>query len=532
MATVADETELADVADPRQRDRIPDASVLEDKTPAWIRSSGATVVFVAVIGVVFLLMANRPLWHSDLWDHLNYGQHVLDHRAVSPTEPLLRLARGMPMVNIPWLAQVGMSVLHNRVGLSALQFVYGLLIAASLGIVAWRGTVRGGSVWAGLLACFILFALNYQQFLIIRPQLLGVVFQCATAAWLLSDRRRGAADWIGMPVLFAVWANCHGSFAVGLLTIAVAMVGEFCDVWQRSRSLRTAVVHPRVWSLLLTLQLCAAAVLLNPSGLAIYPEVLQVGANPNVDSMFEWNALSLRMIQGQWAAGMILVLLVALKLTPRRVRFAELLPLMVTGLLALWSARMINWWAPWMAIVTGTHLTAVLRAWRQQPRRTTAASRSGLWTVVCLGLCWILFALTNLGVQVVHGRMADPARLVSRQTPVQMVAFLNSQSEFPKGLAFVPAEWAGYVMNAGPQSLSPMVNLHVHVIPVEIWDDYLRLLQGPSDWESVLDQYGVNLVIVDRNQQPRLWRRLAESEDWKSLYQDSQAGVFRRNQPI
>ena len=121
MATVADETELADVADPRQRDRIPDASVLEDKTPAWIRSSGATVVFVAVIGVVFLLMANRPLWHSDLWDHLNYGQHVLDHRAVSPTEPLLRLARGMPMVNIPWLAQVGMSVLHNRVGLSALH---------------------------------------------------------------------------------------------------------------------------------------------------------------------------------------------------------------------------------------------------------------------------------------------------------------------------------------------------------------------------------------------------------------------------
>jgi hypothetical protein len=319
---------------------------------------------------------------------------------------------------------------------------------------------------------------------------------------------------------------------VGLLTIGAAMAGEFCDVWRRSRSLRTAVVHPRVWSLLLILQLCAAAALLNPSGLAIYPEVLQVGTNPNVDSMFEWNALSLRMIQGQWAAAMILVLLVALKLTPRRVRFTELLPLLVTGLLALWSARMINWWAPWMAIVTGTHLTAVLRAWRQQPRRTTAASRSGLWSVVCLGLCWILFALTNLGVQVVHGRMADPARLVSRQTPVQMVAFLNSQGELPKGLAFVPAEWAGYVMNSGPKSLSPMVNLHVHVIPLEIWDDYLRLLQGPSDWESVLDQYGINLVIVDRNQQPRLWRRLAESEDWKSNYQDSQAGVFRRNQPI
>lgn len=532
MATVADEPRLSATSGSRPDAPLPDASVLQDKTPAWLRLPSVTAVFVLVIGGVFLVMANRPLWHTDLWDHLNYGQDILNQRRVADTEPLLPLAQGMPMVNIPWLAQIGLTWLHQQSGLAALQFVYGLLIAGSLGLVAWRATVRGGSLFAGLLACGILFALNYHQFLVIRPQLLGVLFYCLTAAWVLGPRRPGPATWLGLPLLFAVWANCHGSFAMGLLLLALTATGRCMDVWLRSRRLRLALADAQALQLLLLLQLCAAAVLLNPSGLAVYPEVLQVAGSPNVDSMFEWNALTLRMQQGQWAAGLSLLLLLALQLTPRRARLVEMLPLVATGLLACWSARMINWWAPLLAIVTATHLTAAVRRWRHQSRRTVPYPASGLWTVVTLGLCWILFALTNFGVQTVHGRQTDPARMLSRQTPVQLVNYLQTMEQIPRGIAFVPAEWAGYVMHAGPAALSPMVNLHVHVIPEEVWNDYLRLLPGPSDWEPLLEQYGINLVIVDRQLQPGLLKRLAESEQWTARYQDNQGVVFTRHQPI
>ena len=55
---------------------LPDASVLEDRTPEWIRTTPTSALFMLLIGVVFALMANRPLWHTDLWDHPNSARQM------------------------------------------------------------------------------------------------------------------------------------------------------------------------------------------------------------------------------------------------------------------------------------------------------------------------------------------------------------------------------------------------------------------------------------------------------------------------
>jgi hypothetical protein len=529
------EPHLNDVAGTQLPAPLPDASVLEDKTPPWMRTPSVSALFVVVIGVIFVIMANRPLHHTDLWDHLNYGRVVLQDRSVFQTEPLLSLAQGIPMVNVPWLAQVGLNLLNDRFGLSSLQFVYGLLISLSLGIIAWRTTKRSGSVVSGMIAVFVFFALNFQQFLVIRPQLVGVLFFSITAAWSLAHRRFSRLTWIGMPLMFAFWANCHASFSTGLLLLGLTGIGRFLDIWVRTRSLKAAVTEPQFDRIILLTQLCAAAVLLNPWGLAVYGEVFKVASNPNITSMFEWSPLNLHMKQGQWATVMTLVLLFALKVTPRRVRFVEIVPLVVTGLLAMWSARMINWWAPLMAICIGTHLPAAFRLWRKQQRRTEPYRATGLWTVVNAGICWVLFACTTFGIQLVHGKVAEPSRMMSSGTPFQLARNLqriDAKNGLPKGIAFIPAEWAGYVMNAGPASVRPMVNLHVHVIPPEVWSDYLRILNGPSDWDHLLDQYGINLVIIDKDHQPGLLKRLVGSEDWSAVYADNQGAVFFRKKPL
>ncbi|MFN8706976.1 MAG: hypothetical protein ACK50J_09870 [Planctomyces sp.] len=73
MTAVMDSTDPV-VEDPigtPEQPRLPDASVLEDKTPAWIRTPGISVAFTVVIGTIFVILANRPLHQTDLWDHLN-----------------------------------------------------------------------------------------------------------------------------------------------------------------------------------------------------------------------------------------------------------------------------------------------------------------------------------------------------------------------------------------------------------------------------------------------------------------------------
>jgi hypothetical protein len=77
-----------------------------------------------------------------------------------------------------------------------------------------------------------------------------------------------------------------------------------------------------------------------------------------------------------------------------------------------------------------------------------------------------------------------------------------------------------------------MVNLHVHVTPVQVWNDYIRIINGPSDWDGLMNEYGINLAVVDKDRQPALLKRFKESTEWKAQYEDRQGAVFVRNNPI
>jgi hypothetical protein len=477
-------------------------------------------------------MANCRLWHTDLWDHLNYGRQILSTGGIPAEEPLLRLCRGVSMINIPWLAQIAMVAVQDRLGLTALQFCVALLTCGSLSIIAWRGVRMSRTTLGGLLAAALFFKVNLDQFLVIRPQLAGVLFYCCVVAWCFGKRRFSPIVWLGFPLLFAAWANVHGSFSMGLMLLGLTAAGRFGDVLVFSKSLRIAVKDRHLHRLILLTQLCAAAVLLNPAGIAIYPEVMNVAGNSNINSMLEWDALTIRSPQGQSAAAAAFLAIIAIRLSPRRLHCGEMLAFAVTGLLTMWSSRMVNWWGPVAGLVVGVHLTAAIRSTNAWFRSLPAREPSGLWTVVSLGLIWIVFALTPFGVRLIHGRERPLDRIVSEETPVGLTELLKSQDSLPEGVAFVPAEWAGYIMSRGPQSIEPMVNLHVHLIPEQVWNDYIRLMNGPGDWNALMDEYGINLAVVDKMRQPGLFKRLQESSDWTETLQDRQGAVFVRKNRI
>ncbi len=174
------------------------------------------------------------------------------------------------------------------------------------------------SAVGGLIARAIFLKVNLDQLLVIRPQLAGVLFYCIVVAWMFGRTKHSATSWISMPLMYALWANIHGSFSMGLLLMGLTGIGRFCDVLVISKSLRAALLDPEFHRTTLLTQLCAAAALLNPSGFAIYPEVFNVAGNPNINSMFEWDALTLRSAQGQSATAAALLAFMAIKLSPRR----------------------------------------------------------------------------------------------------------------------------------------------------------------------------------------------------------------------
>src|SRR5262245_29729355 len=252
------------VAEPvRPKPAPPDISVLQDRVPPQLKLSPLVAGCTAVLGLLYLFLSYAPIWHTDVWGHLSYGRWIAQTGHVPTTEPLLPLAGGVPFIDTAWLSQWIAYLAFARWGVAALQGLYAACvtaIVATLGITLLRRTRRVPPAVFGLVS----FGwLNYQPLSVQRPQIVGMLCFTLLFCWLTSARWR-RWYWFAIPALFALWANLHGSFPMGLVLIAVLAVGTAIDAGRRLNESAGAFRFRPVVRLLLLLELSAAAALINP----------------------------------------------------------------------------------------------------------------------------------------------------------------------------------------------------------------------------------------------------------------------------
>jgi len=515
--------------------RDADVSVLQDRIPPEYQLTRRAVMLIALLGLLFTICSYQPLWHSDLWGHLSYGRWIWAAKAVPQVEPLMPLAQGVRFVDTAWLSQlIGWGIV-SKCGVAGAQFMYAGLITFAFTCVLGVVYRRTGSLIATL-AAFVTFLWGaYQQLLVVRPQLAGLACFCLVIVVATASVGR-RWHWWAIPVTFALWANLHGSFLVGLGLLGAMAIGRVFDVTWRTGRLGAALRDSEARRLVLLTQLAAIAVLLNPYGIGLYGEVFAVTGNPNLEDLFEWEPLSLRMGQGQAAATITIGLFLLYRMSPRRVTCGEVLAIIGLGLATLWTSRMINWWAPLAAYYVGVHLAAI--RWKNFGRPIEERSRSGLNTVVAVGLSWIFFAFTPFGVTLLHGQPQDAKLLAKRYeksvsplTPLGTTAHLLAEP--PVGQIFNTYEWGDYLTWAGPPGMQVFVNSHAHLVPQEVWRDYMSISAAGGNWEQKLDQYSVNTVVVDVAQRAALIKALKLKKDvWELSYEDGVGAVFRRLKPL
>lgn len=520
----------------------PDLNRLEDRTPEWLRMSRGTAGWTALVGLLYLVLSYQPLYHTDLWGHLSYGRWIWEQGHLPETEPLLPLCAGVPMVDTAWLSQLIGYGMYRQFGVTAMQFLYAITITAAWGLLLGAVLRRTqGSVAGGLVTVLTFGLVNYHQLLIVRPQLAGLTLFVSLFVLLVSCRwRRGY--WGLVPLMFALWANLHGSWVVGLGLLAALCAGRAIDIARRTGRLWAPFADRTVRRLFVLTELAALAVLVNPYGVGLYAEVVAIAGNANLQDLVEWEPLTLRMSQGKAAATAALALMFAYRFSPRRVTAAEVLLLAGLGAAALSTSRMIHWWAPLAAYYLGLHTAAIVRGWRRTDRAASAESteptRNGLMSVVTVGLIWIFFAYTPFGFTVLHGQPEKPAdrairlgKSTSAATPITAVGYLRRHPI--DGLIYNSYEWGDFLLFGGPRELQVFTNSHAHLIPPEVWEDSLTILHGAGGWEDKLDRYGVNGVVLNAQTNETLIRLLKRATDiWEVAFEDRVAVVFRRRTPI
>lgn len=520
-------------------DGRPNLSLLEDQCPDRFKASRSLAIYTAVLGLLFLCLSRLAVRLTDVWGHLAYGRWILAEGHLPETEPLLPLSQGVPWVDTAWLSKVIGTLTFNQFGIAGLQFIHAVAITTAMALLVWVMHRRTQSVGWTLLGLLAFGLVDYQQLLINRPQDFGLVAFVVVLAWGWSGRRH-RGEWILLPLLFAGWANMHGSFAVGLAALGAFAVGRAVDIYRRTRRLKCVFASRLVWRPVLMLELCATAALLNPQGLRIYADILIISNNPNLATLVDWSPLNLRMGQGQLFAIAAVLIGGAYRVSPRRVSATELLLLIGLGAAALWSLRMLIWWGPVAGYLLALHGAAAWRRARHLPLLPAPADRRGLWSVVTVGLVWISFAYTPFGLQRLHGMPTGPQaeveyrRSVVNRTPLEAVAYLRKNAAtLPRGVMYNSQEFGDYLQWAVPE-FPVFVNSHAHLVPEEVWNDFVEIHDGAGNWRDKLNRYGVNIVLVDTTNYAGLIRALRDEAEWREVFTDQQglAVMFVRKRPI
>jgi hypothetical protein len=482
-------------------------------------------ILAGVIAAIFWLYSRQPLHHTDLWGHLAYGRLIWQSGTLPSTEPFMPLARDVPLVDTAWLTQVGGCVAYSLGGPPAIQFLHALAIAVCCGFLAQGVFLRTNSLLWSVAGLALFEALNWYQFQIVRPQMAGLVC-CAALLAMITGRRWHAYYWYAIPIMLALWANLHGSFIIGLAYLACAAAGRAIDVWRRARNLLAPLRDIRVRRLLTVTALAALAVLLNPYGVRLYREVLSFTRSPNLRALLEWQMLDLGSTQGKIAAGVAFGLIIVLLLSPRRIAAGELLALLGLGIAALWSARMLIWWTPVAAHALAIHAQEVWRRFLPPLNAAPAGRRTGVWTSVVLGIGFVSIVATPLGIQILTGKAPELGRSVSSQTPLGAAEWLKEHP--PEGQLFNTYEWGDYLVWAGPPRLNVFVTSQAHLVPPNVWRDYLAVIRLQPGWEGILDKYRVTTIVLDKPRREALIRRLRQDDRWESLFEDELAVIFAR----
>lgn len=519
---------------------LADPSLLVDRVPPHLQASRALALWVGFFGFIFLILSYLPLWHTEVWGHVAYGEIIWNSQSLPATEALLPLAKGVSTVDSSWLSELAYYGMNNTFGTSGLQFLYALCVTASLFVIAKWCYRRTESVWLTLFGMITFMALAWVSIRIVRPELAGVVAFTILVSTLMT-RKWTMWHWIGIPVLFALWANLHISWTIGMTAIGLTLLGHIADIVLRTRSVCAVLTNSKVVRSFCLLELAAVAVLINPYGLGIYFEAYSRLFNENLADLVIYDPLTLRQFTGQIAAVVGVIALLVYRGTPRRVGMSQLFVVVGCLIAAMWSQQFLVWWAPIIALFLVQNLGAVLKkraSVNKEVEEKFESPKSGMWSVVMLGLAWIFIAYTPFGlnaINMIKGKVktAEAQEKQTRNsmttlTPFDAVKYWNENPQ--PGLIYNAFEYGDYMVYAMNPKPNLFVTSKVHNVPREVWEDYLHISRFGSSWDDKLDRYGVNTIFIDHATRSNMIERLKRESKWYLEYDDGTAAIFvRRN---
>ncbi len=193
------------------------------------------IVLLAGFGLIFLLIFPPALVVNDSWLNLMAGREVVENGLPS-RDAITGYGLGATWTDQQWLAQVLMYGIYSLGGFALLSLATATSVVGAFSIAAaaarWLGA-GARAIWVMFLPVLIAAPWGWS----IRAQMLALPLYTGLL-WLLASEARKPTRrvWLALPLL-VVWANVHGSVALGALLVLLLAVYELVrsrgGTWKR-----------------------------------------------------------------------------------------------------------------------------------------------------------------------------------------------------------------------------------------------------------------------------------------------------------
>ena len=257
-----------------------------------VRWSFSRLLVVLLFAAIALAASLSPM-QNDTWWHLRAGADMWASGRVLLTDNYSHTAKGAFWPNHEWLSDVIFYGLYRAGGLPLLSLSMAAVIVAAWGLT-WQ-LVTGSPLRRFLMVAAVLLpaSLHWEP----RPHAFSLLF-LMTIVWLVLNRH-----YLWLPLIFWLWANCHGGVLLGLVVLVAALSAALLDEPFRWR--RIALVFAG----------CLLAVTATPLGTSFWVEIPHSIARIRQYPINEWQSPTLTDVKllPFWIAASILCGGVALR---------------------------------------------------------------------------------------------------------------------------------------------------------------------------------------------------------------------------
>src|SRR5260370_20065944 len=151
-----------------------------------------------------------------MWWHLKTGEVIWTTHTIPTTDLFSYTTNHHALIPHEWLSELFIYGAYRWGGYSGLMlwlcfFTAALLIAGYALCSLYSGNSKVALM--GALAIWLFGTIGFA----IRPQMIGYLLLVVELLLLHLGQTRNRRSFFGLPPLFAIWVNCHGSFFLALV---------------------------------------------------------------------------------------------------------------------------------------------------------------------------------------------------------------------------------------------------------------------------------------------------------------------------